>query len=170
MLWKVLHFHWANVILAACFTLRDHGTHFDLPWSLFLVGGFALWCKSSFFDLFSSVKLFITVEGFNFLQKAFWSWITKRFSLVPECSVVSRWSQFVSFLISFPGCSIITDSDLQVQIWIVLLLPLCDQARPWFWFASRTSLVAGLASCLVACTIRITLVVLYRGENGTAVK
>ena len=63
-----------------------------------------------------------------------------------------------------------TDSDFQVQIWIVLLLPLCDQARPWFWFATRTSLVVGLALCLVACTIRVTLVVLYRGENGTAVK
>ena len=25
--WKVLHFHCANVILAACFTLKGHGTH-----------------------------------------------------------------------------------------------------------------------------------------------
>ena len=32
------------------------------------------------------------------------------------------------------------------------------------------SLVAGLALCLVAFTRRATLVVLYRGENGTAVK
>ena len=34
---KVLHFQRANVILAACFTLRGHGTHFDLPRFLFLV-------------------------------------------------------------------------------------------------------------------------------------
>ena len=27
MLWKVLDFHSANVISAACFTLRGHGTH-----------------------------------------------------------------------------------------------------------------------------------------------
>ena len=26
------------MILAACFTLSGHGTHFDLPWFLFLVG------------------------------------------------------------------------------------------------------------------------------------
>ena len=28
MLWKVLHLHWANDILAACFTLRGH----DMTW------------------------------------------------------------------------------------------------------------------------------------------
>ena len=33
-----LHFHWANVILAACFTLRGHGIHIDLLWFLSLVG------------------------------------------------------------------------------------------------------------------------------------
>ena len=38
MLWKVLHFHQANVILAACFTLRRHDTHIDLLLLLFLVG------------------------------------------------------------------------------------------------------------------------------------
>ena len=38
MFWKVLHFHWANVILAACFTLRGYGTHIDLLWFLSLVG------------------------------------------------------------------------------------------------------------------------------------
>ena len=32
------HFHWANVILAACFTLRGHGVHIDLLWFLSLVG------------------------------------------------------------------------------------------------------------------------------------
>ena len=30
--------HWANVILAACFTLRGHGIHIDLLWSLSMVG------------------------------------------------------------------------------------------------------------------------------------
>ena len=54
-------------------------------------------------------------------------------------------------------------------VWTVLLLPLCDHARPWFRFFTQTSLVAGLALCLVAFT-RATLVLLYRGENGTAVK
>ena len=46
--------------------------------------GFALWCKSIFFDLFWSVKL---NKGFYFLQSAFWIWITKLFSLVRECNV-----------------------------------------------------------------------------------
>ena len=49
-----------------------------------------------------------------------------------------------------------------------LLLPLCDQARPWFRFSKRTSSVAGLALCLVAFS-RASLVVLFCGENGTAV-
>ena len=40
----------------------------------------------------------------------------------------------------------------------VLLLPLCDQARPWFRFSTRTSSVAGLAFCLVAST-RATVVI-----------
>ena len=51
-------------------------------------------------------------------------------------------------------------------VWTVLLLPLCDYAMPWFRFSTQTSLVAGLALCLVAFT-RATLFVLYRGENGT---
>ena len=50
----------------------------------------------------------------------------------------------------------------------MLLLPLCGQARPWFWFSKRTSSVAGLALCLVAFS-RASLVVLFCGENGTAV-
>ena len=40
----------------------------------------------------------------------------------------------------------------------VLLFPLCDQARPWFRFSTRTSSVAGLAFFLVAPT-RATLVI-----------
>ena len=47
-------------------------------------------------------------------------------------------------------------------------MPLCDHGRPWFRFSTQTSSVAGLALCLVAFT-RVTLVVLFRGENGTAV-
>ena len=31
MLRKVLHFHWANVILAACFKLRGHDTEPNHP-------------------------------------------------------------------------------------------------------------------------------------------
>ena len=57
---------------------------------------------------------------------------------------------------------------LTVNVWTVLLLPLCDQARPWFRFSKRTSSVAGLALCLVAFS-RACLVVLFCGENGTAV-
>ena len=57
---------------------------------------------------------------------------------------------------------------LTASVWTVLLLPLCDQARPWFRFSKRTSSVAGLALCLVAFS-RATLVVLFCGENGTAV-
>ena len=40
----------------------------------------------------------------------------------------------------------------------VLLFPLCDQARPWFWFSTWTSSVAGVAFFLVAAT-RATLVI-----------
>ena len=54
------------------------------------------------------------------------------------------------------------------SVWTGLLLPLCDQARPWFQFFKRTSSVAGLALCLVAFS-RASLVVLFCGENGTAV-
>ena len=60
-------------------------------------------------------------------------------------------------------------SFLGNRFWTVLLLPLYDQVRPWFRFSTRASLVAGLALCLVALKTA-TLVVLYRGENGTAVK
>ena len=56
---------------------------------VFWSAGFALWCKRIFFDLFWSVKLFLLRlnKGSNFLQSAFWIWITKRFSLVRECNV-----------------------------------------------------------------------------------
>ena len=40
----------------------------------------------------------------------------------------------------------------------VLWFPLCDKARPWFRFSTRTSSVAGLAFFLVAST-RATLVI-----------
>ena len=39
---------------------------------------------------------------------------------------------------------------LTASVWTVLLLPLCDQTRPWFRFSKRTSSVAGLALCLVS--------------------
>ena len=39
MLWKVIHFHSANVILAACFTLRGHDTHIDLLITVVIVSG-----------------------------------------------------------------------------------------------------------------------------------
>ena len=39
---------------------------------------------------------------------------------------------------------------LTASVWTVLLLPLCDQARPWYRFSKRTSLVAGLPLCLVS--------------------
>ena len=38
MIWKVAHFHRAIVILAACLTLRVHGTHVDLLRFLYLHG------------------------------------------------------------------------------------------------------------------------------------
>ena len=38
MLWRVLSFDLTNVIFAACFTLRDHDSHIDFLWVLFLVG------------------------------------------------------------------------------------------------------------------------------------
>ena len=57
---------------------------------------------------------------------------------------------------------------LTASVWTVLLLPLCDQARPWFRFSKRTSSLAGLALCLVVFS-RASLVVLFCGENGTAV-
>ena len=57
---------------------------------------------------------------------------------------------------------------LTASVWTVLLLPLCDQARPWFRFSKRTSSVAGLALSLVAFS-RAGLVVLFCDENGTAV-
>ena len=60
MLWRGVHFEWANyVIFAAYFMLRGHDTHI-------IVSGrhdwwFAL-CKSSFFDLFWHVKFFIAAK------------------------------------------------------------------------------------------------------------
>ena len=38
MLWRVLSFDLTNLIFAACFTLRDHDSHIDFLWVLFLVG------------------------------------------------------------------------------------------------------------------------------------
>ena len=54
------------------------------------------------------------------------------------------------------------------SVWTVLLLPFCDQARPWFRFSKRASSVVGLPLCLVSFS-RAGLVVLFCGENGTAV-
>ena len=45
----------SKCVLAACFTLRGHGTLIDFLWFLnFWSSWFALWCKSVFFDLWSS--------------------------------------------------------------------------------------------------------------------
>ena len=62
MLWKILHFHWANEILAACFTLRGHGTHIDLLWLLFLVGRICPLMREHFLWPLLNVKLFIAAE------------------------------------------------------------------------------------------------------------
>ena len=61
MLWKVLNFYWANVILAACFTLRGHDTY---RFTVGFVSGRQDVPSDAkmFFDLFWSVKLFITFE------------------------------------------------------------------------------------------------------------
>ena len=56
--------------------------------------------------------------------------------------------------------------SLVIVFWISSWIS--DQARPWFRFSKRTSSVAGLALCLVAFS-RASLVVLFCGENGTAV-
>ena len=56
----------SSVILAACFTLRGHVmAHTVLMCFCFWSVGFALWCKSIFFDLFWSIKLFIAVLLFS---------------------------------------------------------------------------------------------------------
>ena len=72
-------------------------------------------------------------------------------------SVDSSLLFFVSLLtgarISFLGDSFLNKLN---SVWAVLLLPLCDQRKPWFRFSKRTSSVAGLALCLVAFT-RATL-------------
>ena len=70
---RVLCFDSANVILAACFTLRGHDMLIDFLWFLnFWSSCFALWCKSVFFELFWSVKLFSSlnkaVRFFIFVQ------------------------------------------------------------------------------------------------------
>ena len=89
MLWKVLHFHWANVILAACFTLRGHDTHIDLLLLSFLVGRIYPLIQAHFLWPLSKRKAFLLRlnKVSNFLRSAFWIWITKRFSLVRECNV-----------------------------------------------------------------------------------
>ena len=56
--------------------------------------------------------------------------------------------------------------SLVIVFWISSWIS--DQARPWFRFSKRTSSDAGLALCLVAFS-RASLVVLFCGENGTAV-
>ena len=53
---------------------------------------------------------------------------------------------------------------LTASVWTVLLLPLCDQARPWFRFSKRTSSVAGLALCLVAFS-RASLIAPFCGRR-----
>ena len=57
------------------------------------------------------------------------------------------------------------------SVWAVLLLPLCNQARPWLRFSTQTSLFAALALWLVTFT-RATLVVpaLSWGERYSALK
>ena len=52
-------FDWANVIFAAYFILRGRDNHIVTAVIFFWLARFALWCKSIFFDLFLSVKLFI---------------------------------------------------------------------------------------------------------------
>ena len=88
MIWNIANFHWAIVILAACFTLRGHGTHIDLLWRLFLVGRICPLMREHFlWPLIWSVAFLLRLnKGFNFLQSAFWIWITERFLLVRECN------------------------------------------------------------------------------------
>ena len=90
MLWKVLHLYWANVILAACFTLRGHDTHIDLLWLLFLVGRICPLILAHFLWPLLKRKAFLLRlnKGSNFLQSAFWIWISKWFSLVRECKII----------------------------------------------------------------------------------
>ena len=72
MLWKVLHFYSANVILASCFTLRGHDTYLftvvivsgrqDLPSD-----------TSAFFSLLKRKAFLLRLnKGYNFPQSAFW--------------------------------------------------------------------------------------------------
>ena len=87
MLWKVLHLYWANVILAACFTLRGHDCSY-----CFLVGRICPLMQAHFLWPLLKRKAFLLRlnnrnKGSNFLQSAFWISITKRFSLVRECNV-----------------------------------------------------------------------------------
>ena len=86
MLWKILHFHRANVIFAACFTLRGEA-HIDLLWFLFVVSRICPLMQEHFLWSLLMHKAFyygwIRVLIY-FLQGACWIWITKRFSLVRE--------------------------------------------------------------------------------------
>ena len=80
--WRVDH-ALSNVILAACFPLRDHDTLIDFLWFLnfwspwfalsllaevsrrerpLLAGKFSLWCNSVFFDLFWGAKLSLVAK------------------------------------------------------------------------------------------------------------
>ena len=59
----VLRFDWANVILAACFTLRGHDPLIHFLWFLFLVGKMICpMMQDHFCDRFWAVKLFIAAK------------------------------------------------------------------------------------------------------------
>ena len=61
--WRVLRFDWANVILAACFTLRGHDPLIHFLWFLFLVGKMICpMMRDHFYDRFWVVKLFIAAK------------------------------------------------------------------------------------------------------------
>ena len=82
------HFHWANVISAACFTLRGHSTHRFT--AVFVFGQQELPSAERAFSLtsFEAWSFLLRLnKGLSFLQSAFWIWITKRFSLVREWNV-----------------------------------------------------------------------------------
>ena len=121
MLWKALHFHWANVILAACIFVShwEVMAHISIYWGFcFWSAWFALWCKSIFFDLFWRVKLFIAAnKGLPFLQSAFWIWITKRFWVMPCCIFSTTFSYcFPSFFPSRPEGTPTAPENLLVSV------------------------------------------------------
>ena len=125
MLWKVLHFHWVNVILAACFALRGHDTHrFTVVW-LFIIGRICPLILAHFVWPLLKSKAFyycwIRVPIFSKVPSGSW------FSLVHECNLfcnaVSRWAQLVSFLCSavFFKCSLnwsYIDLLWRIELWL----------------------------------------------------